>query len=180
VTAGLGLRLLPQAFEPIPGNTGVMSGVLGISVTEVILHRPQIGALIGQIVAAEVAEHVRPDAPELRGLVSDPHEKIDGLAGELCQLLGHKQPGRIVLPGGEIALDRAQLIASRRFHQSPGAPAHLAQNGISSSRRVRKVPFSVSEVAPNRYPASYTSLPVPKIFARLVLPWNIGPMRNSC
>ena len=75
------------------------------------------------------------------------------------------------------------LTIIRSAARSPahlGAPAHLAQNGISSSRRVRKVPFSVSEVAPNRYPASYTSLPVPKIFARLVLPWNIGPMRNCC
>jgi hypothetical protein len=55
VTAGLGLMLLPQAFEPMPGNTGVMGGMLGISVAEVILHRPQVGALIGQVVAAGVA-----------------------------------------------------------------------------------------------------------------------------
>ena len=34
MTAGLGLRLLPQPFEPMPGNPGVMSGVLGIAVAE--------------------------------------------------------------------------------------------------------------------------------------------------
>jgi hypothetical protein len=61
VTAGLGLWLLPQPLEPMPGNPGVMGGVLGISVAEVFLHRPQISALIGQVVAAGVAEHVRPD-----------------------------------------------------------------------------------------------------------------------
>ena len=61
MTAGLGLRLLPQPLEPMPGNPGVMGGVLGISVAEVFLHRPQISALIGQVVAAGVAEHVRPD-----------------------------------------------------------------------------------------------------------------------
>ena len=64
----------------MPGNTGVMSGVLGISVTEVVLHRPQISALIGQVLAAGVAQHVRPDAPELCGLTSDPHDVIDSLA----------------------------------------------------------------------------------------------------
>jgi hypothetical protein len=68
--------------------------------TEVILHRPQISALIGQVVAAGVPEHVGPDAPELCGLASEPHDIIDGLAGELCLPLGHEQPGQIVLPGG--------------------------------------------------------------------------------
>ena len=34
MTAGLGLRLLPQPFEPMPGNPGVMGGVLGIAVAE--------------------------------------------------------------------------------------------------------------------------------------------------
>jgi hypothetical protein len=78
VTAGLGLVLLPQAFEPMRGNAGVMGGVLGMSMTEVILHRPQISALIGQVVAAGVPEHVGPDAPELCGLASEPHDIIDG------------------------------------------------------------------------------------------------------
>jgi len=79
VTAASGLRLFPQAFEPVPGNAGVMGRVLGISVAEVILHRPQISALIGQVVAAGVAEHVRPDAPERCGLASDPHDAGSGL-----------------------------------------------------------------------------------------------------
>jgi hypothetical protein len=80
-TAGSGLRLFPQPFEPMPGNAGVMRRVLGISVAEVILHRSQISALIGQVVAAGMAQHVRPDAPELCGLASDPHDIMDGLAG---------------------------------------------------------------------------------------------------
>jgi hypothetical protein len=96
------LDLLPQPLEPMPGNAGVMGGVLGISVTEVILHRPQISALIGQVVVAGVAEHVRPHAPELCSLASDPHDIIDGLADELCVPLGHEQPRQIVLPGGEV------------------------------------------------------------------------------
>ena len=59
------LDLLSQPLKPVPGNTGAMGGVLGISVAGVIQHRPQISALIGQVVAAGVAEHVRPDATEL-------------------------------------------------------------------------------------------------------------------
>jgi hypothetical protein len=121
VTAGSGLRLLPQAFEPMPGNTGVTSGVLGISVTEVVPHGAQVGALIGQVVAAGAAEHVRPDAPELCGLASDPHDIIDGLVGELCLPLGHEQPGQIVLPGGEVALDGAEFVAGDRVLDAQAA-----------------------------------------------------------
>jgi hypothetical protein len=93
VTAGLGLRLLPQTFEPMPRNPGVMAGVLGIAVAEVILHRTQIGTLVGEVITAGVAQHMRPDAPELCSLASNPHNIIDGLAGELCLSLGHEQPG---------------------------------------------------------------------------------------
>ena len=91
------------------GNAGVMGRALGISVAEIVLHGAEIGPLVGEVIAAAVAEHARPDAPELRGLASDPHDIVDGLAGELCLPLGHKQPGQIVLPGGEAALDGAQL-----------------------------------------------------------------------
>jgi hypothetical protein len=84
VTAGLGLRLLLQPFEPMPGNAGVMGRVLWIAVAEIVLHSAQIRALVGQVVAAGMAQHVRPDAPELCSLASDPRDIIDGLAGELC------------------------------------------------------------------------------------------------
>ncbi len=60
MTAGSGLRLLLQAFEPMPGNAGVMGGVLGIAVAEVILHRAQLAPLIRKLIAAAVTQHVRP------------------------------------------------------------------------------------------------------------------------
>jgi len=41
---------LPKPFEPAPGNAGVRGGMLGVSMTEVILHGAQIGTLVGQIV----------------------------------------------------------------------------------------------------------------------------------
>ena len=81
MTAASGLRLFPQAFEPVPGNAGVMGRVLWIAVAEIVLHSAQIRALVGQVVAAGMAQHVRPDAPELCGLASDPHDIMDGLAG---------------------------------------------------------------------------------------------------
>ena len=105
----------------MPGNPRVMSGVLWISVTEVVLHRAQIRTLIGRVVAARMAQHVRPDMPELCSLASDPHDIIDGLAGELCLPLRHEQPGQVVFPGGEVALDRAQLIAGDRVLDAQAA-----------------------------------------------------------
>jgi hypothetical protein len=81
VTAGFGLRLLPQSFEPVPSNRCVVCRVLGIAVPEVVLHGPEIGALICKVITAGMAEHVRPDPAELSLLASDPHDIVDGLAG---------------------------------------------------------------------------------------------------
>ena len=47
MTAGLGHRLLPQPFEPMPGNAAVMGCVLGIAVAQIVLHGPQVRALVG-------------------------------------------------------------------------------------------------------------------------------------
>ena len=41
------LRLLPQAFEPMPGNPRVMGGMFWIAVAQVVLHGPQVRALVG-------------------------------------------------------------------------------------------------------------------------------------
>ena len=96
MAAGSGLRLLPQAFEPMPGNAGVMGGVLGIAVAEVILHRAQIGR---KVIAAAVTQHVRPHPAELRLFAGKADDIIDGLAGKLCLPLGHEQPGADCPPG---------------------------------------------------------------------------------
>jgi hypothetical protein len=66
----------------MPGNTGVMSGVLGIPVAQIVLRGPQVGALVGKVIAAGMAQHVRPDAAERCALASSPRDIIDGLAGE--------------------------------------------------------------------------------------------------
>ena len=47
------------------GNTRVMGRVLGIAVAQVVLHRPQIGALIGKVIAAGMPEHMGQTFPRL-------------------------------------------------------------------------------------------------------------------
>jgi len=58
-----------------------------------------------------VAQHVRPDPAKLRRLIGHPDDVVHGLAGELRLPLGDEEPGKIVLAGGEVALDGAQLVA---------------------------------------------------------------------
>ena len=48
-------RLLPQPFKPSPGNSRVVHGVARITMAEVMLHGPQIGSLIGEVVPTGVA-----------------------------------------------------------------------------------------------------------------------------
>jgi hypothetical protein len=92
----------------VPGDSRVVRRVLWIAVPEVILH----GALVGKVVAATAAQHVRPDPAKLRGLAGHPGDLIHGLPRELCLPLGDEQPGEIILVGREVPLDGAQLLAA--------------------------------------------------------------------
>src|SRR5215468_274257 len=103
--------LLPQPLEPVPGDARVVGGVLWIVVPEVILDGAQIGAPVGQVAAAAVTQHVPPHPPKLRSLTSDSHNVVHGLADQLRLPLGDEQPGEIVFPGVEVALDGVQLVA---------------------------------------------------------------------
>ena len=59
-------HLPPSTLEPMPANTGVVGGVLGITMPEVVVHGAQIGALVGKAIATRVAQHVRPEVTEHR------------------------------------------------------------------------------------------------------------------
>ena len=50
--------IFPKTFEPIRCQCGVAHGVRDICVTQVGLQRPGIAAVIRQLVAATVPEHV--------------------------------------------------------------------------------------------------------------------------
>ena len=95
----------------MPGNPGVVGGMLGIAMAKVVLHGAQIGALVGEVVATGVAEHMWRDPGELRLLAGKTHDVVDGMAGELCLALGDKQPGQAVFPGGKVAFDGPELVA---------------------------------------------------------------------
>ena len=94
------LEALPKTLEPVPCNPRVMCGVLGITMAEVVLHGAEIGAPVGEIVAARVTEHVRPDPAELCGLAGYPNNVVDGLTGQLRLSFRDEQPRKLVLPGG--------------------------------------------------------------------------------
>ena len=51
--------LPPQLFEPRRVGGGVADGVLDVAMAEVVLDQPGVRALVGQGVAAGVAQHVR-------------------------------------------------------------------------------------------------------------------------
>jgi hypothetical protein len=108
------VTLTPKPLETVPGNAGIVRRVLGIPVAEVIQHGPEIGALISQVVAAGVAQHVGPSPAKLCLLDGQAHDVVDGLAGQLGLTLREEQPGQIVLAGGQVAFDGAQLVARYR------------------------------------------------------------------
>jgi N-methylhydantoinase B/oxoprolinase/acetone carboxylase alpha subunit len=52
---------VPQPFATMGGDTGVVGGVPGLPMTEIVLDQAQVVAAIGKIVATSVAQRVRMD-----------------------------------------------------------------------------------------------------------------------
>ena len=75
----------------------------------------QIGALVGQGIAARVAQHVRVHVPEPGLLASCRDQVVDRMPGERCTALRDEQPGQLVFPAREILADGAQLVAGDRM-----------------------------------------------------------------
>src|SRR3954468_21681722 len=110
------LRLSPpKPLEPAAGHAGVMDRVLGVAMAQVVLDEPQIAALVGQIEAARVAQHMRMDGAEPRPLGGRADQVVHRLARERLAALGDEQPRQPIRPRGEIALDGAQLGPSDRL-----------------------------------------------------------------
>ena len=84
---------VPQSLEPPTSNPRVSGGVARVTMAEVVLRRSKVRAAIGQRVATRVAQHVRPDMPELGALACLGDEVIDGLARELRALSGERLSG---------------------------------------------------------------------------------------
>src|SRR3954464_6531925 len=105
----------PEPLEPAAGYAGVMDGVLGVAMAQVVLDEAQIVALVGQIEAARVAQHMRMDGAEPRPLGGRADQVVHRLARERLVPLGDEQPGQPIRPHREIALDGAQLGAGDRL-----------------------------------------------------------------
>ena len=100
----------PDAFEPAAGDPGVMDGVLGIAMAEVVLDQPQIVSSVGQGEPARVTEHmgVDPGPPGSDGRGGD--QVVHRLPCQRLAALRQEQPGQCVLAGGQIAPDMTQLV----------------------------------------------------------------------
>jgi len=67
-----------KVLEPIDGQLGIADGVLDVLMTEIMLERASIVAIVGELVAAGVPEHVRVDAEwHLRGLTEALDEPVE-------------------------------------------------------------------------------------------------------
>ena len=52
---------VPQPFETMGSDTGVVDGVPGVAMAEIVLDQAQVVAPVGEVVAAGVAQRVRLD-----------------------------------------------------------------------------------------------------------------------
>src|SRR3982750_1676901 len=97
----------PEPLEPAASHAGVMDRVLGVAMAQVVLDKTQIVALVGQIEATRVAQHMRMDGPEPRPLGGRADKVVHRLAGERLATLRDEQPRQPIPPRREIALDGA-------------------------------------------------------------------------
>ena len=54
---------------------------------------------------------MRPNSAELRGLAGNPDDVVHGLTGQLRLAFGDEKPRQLVLSGGQVSLDGAELVA---------------------------------------------------------------------
>src|SRR4051812_15478861 len=59
-TISVGL-IAPEILEPICRQFGVAGGMLNVTVPQIMLDRPRVLPVVGQLVAGGVAQHVRMD-----------------------------------------------------------------------------------------------------------------------
>jgi hypothetical protein len=68
----------PEILKPIHGQFGIADGMLDVFMTDIVLQRASIVAIVGELVSAGVPEHVRVDAEwHLRGLAEALNEPVE-------------------------------------------------------------------------------------------------------
>jgi len=70
--ASTALALSPEILEPVGRHFRISRGVHDALVTEIMLKRPGIVSIVGELVAAGVPEHVRMDAEWHLGSLTEP------------------------------------------------------------------------------------------------------------
>lgn len=84
---------------------------------QVILDQAEIVALVREIKATGMAQHVRMHRRQLGALRGGGDQIVHRLAGERLAPFRHEQPGQGIAAQGEITFDGPQLIAGdRMFH----------------------------------------------------------------
>jgi hypothetical protein len=75
--------VFPKSLEPVGRQLRVSHGVLDVLVASVRLQAARIDSVIGQLVAARMAQHVRMDAePEAGSLTKPSHRLAEAGSGE--------------------------------------------------------------------------------------------------
>ena len=134
-----------EILEPRRAQLCVARGVRDRHVAEPILDRPGIDPVVGQLVAARVAQHVEVDRPRQLGAVADVLDQpVDGVGGERRPALG----GEHVAVVGERLTQRRQhpqLIAPDRVNTGLAAlgPPDM-QRGRSPKLHLR--PFQLASL----------------------------------
>ena len=111
--------LPPQLLEPCRIGGGVADGVLDVAVAEVVLDQPGVRALVGQGVAAGVAQHVRVGGQGQPGPLAAPaHRQPRGLAAQGAAPLADEKGvrrGLHRLPRLQPRLDRPDFLRAQRL-----------------------------------------------------------------
>src|SRR5262245_54450095 len=111
----LDVLILPPALEPGRCQFGISDRVLDVLVSEVCLQAARIVALVRELVAAGVAEHVRMRFDlEPSGLASSADELLKVRHRHRRAALGHKQKRRSARGLAVQATQRPQLSACQR------------------------------------------------------------------
>jgi hypothetical protein len=136
---GHSILLLPEAFEPMARELGVARRVLDVAVPKPLLQRPGVMAVVGELVAARVPQHVRVDGEGELGRGADCRQ-------ELAEGRGRHGPAPL---GGEdvdarwhlLALqapERLDFIAPDEMHA--GAAVLAAGDVVAALDEVEHVP----------------------------------------
>ena len=87
--------VLPEPVEPIRREVGIACRVRNVLVAEIVLYRSRIVAIVRELVAASMAQHVRVNGEGKRCLTAGSSDHLAHCRrGERPFALGHKNVGR--------------------------------------------------------------------------------------